>query len=99
MNNDIESQLRDFLAKQILFLEEGDAIADDASFIAEGLIDSIGITELVEFIRRQFGLEVPLSDIVPANFDSITRLAGYVREKLAQTRNADPDALVGANLK
>lgn len=91
MTTAIEAQLRGFLAENILFLEDADAVADDASFIAEGLIDSIGITELVEFIRRQFGIEVPLADIVPANFDSISRLAGYVRRRLAEGASGSPE--------
>ncbi len=97
MNTEIESLLRNFLAKNILFIEEGDALTDDASFIGEGLIDSIGITELVEYIRQQFGLEIPLGDIVPANFDSITRLANYIRRRMAEGKQESREVVVGMN--
>ena len=96
MNTPIEAQLRDFLAKNILFEEGCGDLTDDASLIAEGVIDSIGITELVEFIHRQFGFEVPMRDVVPANLDSIARLAGYVRRRLAEVTISSPQALAEA---
>lgn len=91
MNTEIESQVRDFLVRNILFVEEDGGLADDTSFIAAGVIDSIGIAELVEFVQRQFGLDVPLSDIVPANFDSITRLANYVRRRQGERMTPGPE--------
>jgi acyl carrier protein len=93
MNTLIESQLRDFLAKNILFVEGGGNLANDASFVTEGVIDSIGVTELVEYVRQQFGFEVPLRDITPSNFDSIAGLAGYVRKRLAE--DAEGKAEIG----
>jgi acyl carrier protein len=99
MNPQIESQLRDFLAKNILFEEGCGDLTDDASLIAEGVIDSIGITELVEFIHGQFGFEVPMRDVVPANFDSIRQLAGYVRRRLAEGTSHSPQALAEVELR
>lgn len=96
MKTSIESQLHDFLAKNILFVEEGDTLPDDASFLAEGIVDSLGVTELVEYVRRQFGFEVPLRDIVPANFDSISKLAGYIRRRLGEETSRNPEVPVGA---
>ncbi len=95
MNNDIELKIREFLVKNILFVEVGYALADDASFLADGVIDSLGIIELADYIRREFGLQVPLRDIVPANFDSISGLAAYVRRQLAEAQISCPVAFAG----
>jgi acyl carrier protein len=94
MPPEIESELRSFIFKNILFLDDGYALADHTSFVAEGVIDSIGVTELAEFIRTQFGFDVPLRDITPANFDSIGGLASYVRRRLAE-RQRSSDQLAG----
>lgn len=99
MNTQIEAQLRDFLAKNILFEEGCGDLTNDASLIAEGVIDSIGITELVEFIHGQFGFEVTMRDVVPANFDSIARIAGYVRRRLAEGTGHSPQALAEVELR
>jgi D-alanine--poly(phosphoribitol) ligase subunit 2 len=43
-------------------------IAPDSELIEGGLVDSIGILELVSFIEESFALELPLDDFVPENF-------------------------------
>ena len=49
----------------------------------EGIIDSLGVVELVEFVQSRFGVRVDQQEVVPDNFDSVSRLAAYVRRKLA----------------
>jgi len=97
MNTNIEALLRDFLAKNILFVEKADALADDASFLAEGIVDSIGLMELAEYVRHQFGFELPLGDVVPANFDSIARLSTYIRRRLAEQADINTIVCPGAS--
>jgi acyl carrier protein len=55
-----------------------DDVADDESFLVSGIIDSLGIVQLVSFVEAQYGLKVPDTDLVPENFDSVSRLAAYV---------------------
>ena len=56
--------------------------ADDDSFLDLGLVDSLGILELVEFISESFGLMVTDEDLNPDDFGSIASLAALVRRKL-----------------
>lgn len=81
IENDIETGIRKFLAENILFSPEGYGHADDASFLGEGIIDSVGVMELVEFVSGRFGVTVNPEDITPDNFDSVTKLAAFVRSK------------------
>ncbi len=46
-----------------------------------GLIDSTGILELVAFVEDTLGITVADAEILPANFDSITRVAEFVARK------------------
>lgn len=78
----IEKLIRDFIAKNLLFSDSGFDYPDDASFLEEGIVDSIGVLELVGFIEETFGVSVEDREIVPDNFDSVTRLAGYIRRKI-----------------
>jgi acyl carrier protein len=39
--------------------------------------------ELVMFVEEAFGVKVNDRDIVPDNFDSVSRLAAYVRRQQA----------------
>jgi acyl carrier protein len=77
----IEAQIKDYIAKNLLFSEDGFSYSDDTSFLQEGIVDSVGIMELVAFVEDQLGVEVEDQEIVPDNFDSVSRLAAYVRRK------------------
>jgi len=77
----IETQIREFISQNILFSENGFPYPDDVSFIQEGIIDSIGMLELVAFVEENFQINVVDQEIIPANFDSVNNLAVYIRRK------------------
>src|SRR5438132_11054627 len=77
----IERKIRDCIARNLLFNEDGFPYEDDASFLQAGVIDSLGVLELVTFAGREFGVPVEPADVTPENFDSVDRLAAYIRRK------------------
>jgi len=80
---DIENRIRDYVATHLLFSPSGYPYPDDASFLKEGIVDSIGVMELVTFVQSSFGITVDPVDIVPEHFDSVSRLAAFVRKRQA----------------
>lgn len=76
-----EERIRNYIAENILFSDNGYPFSDDASFLEEGIVDSMGIMELVMFVEENLGITVDDEDLVPDNFDSVSRLAAYVRRK------------------
>jgi acyl carrier protein len=83
MPDEIETQLRQYLVANLLFSDEGFPYDDDTSFLQEGLIDSLGVMELVTYVGSAFGIEVRAEDVTAENFDSVRRLASYIRKKTA----------------
>ena len=77
----IEQPIREFIAVNLLYSTEGFTHADDVSFLREGIIDSLGVVELVAFVQKQFGVTVAQHEVTPDNFDSVARLAAFVRRK------------------
>jgi acyl carrier protein len=75
-----KTKIRDFIVENFLF---GDAngLADDTSFLREGIIDSTGILELVAFLENEFPITVDDEELVPENLDSINSLAIYLEKK------------------
>lgn len=100
-NPPVEELIRDFIAKKILFSDAGYPHRDDASFLQEGIIDSLGVMELVEFVQETFAVRVEQSEVTPENFDSVARLAAFVRRQTAATKppspNANPAAPIALN--
>ena len=81
MKKSIEERIRAYIAENILFSGNGYPHADDTSFLEEGIVDSMGIMELVTFVDESFGITVEDEEVVPDNFDSVSRLAAYIRRK------------------
>ncbi len=77
----VEEQIRNHIAENILFSKKGYPHPDDASFLEEGIVDSLNVMDLVFFLEQKFGLSVIGREIVPDNFDSVAKLADFVRRK------------------
>jgi acyl carrier protein len=77
----IEDKIREFIVKNLYYTESA-SLNDDASFLAEGVIDSMGSMELVAFVESEFKIKVEMSEVVVKNFDSVSKLANFVRRKL-----------------
>jgi acyl carrier protein len=62
--------------------------ADDTSFLTTGIIDSLGIGQLVAFVESTYAIRVPDTHLVPENFDSVAKLAAYVERMSKQPQTA-----------
>jgi acyl carrier protein len=56
-------------------LQNGDNLIDS------GIVDSLGILDLVAFLESQFGLHVFDEELLPENFQTIECIAALVRTK------------------
>jgi acyl carrier protein len=83
---DIEARIRSYIAQNLLFSDNGFNYSDDDSFLQEGIVDSVGVLELVLFVEQTFGVDVNDQDITPDNFDSVSKLANYIRRQTAVLR-------------
>jgi acyl carrier protein len=78
----VETKIAAYIADNILFSKNGYPYPHDASFLDNGIVDSMNVLELVMFVEEKFGVKVGDADIVPDNFDSVTRLATYIHGKV-----------------
>ena len=77
----LQEQVRGFIIENFLF---GDAepLTDDAvSLLDNGIVDSVGVMELVAWLEQNHGLKVEDQELVPENFDSVARLVSFVERK------------------
>lgn len=54
----------------------------DTPILEQGILDSIGIFDLVGFLESQFHFRVESQDIVESNFRSIASIENYVLRKM-----------------
>ncbi|CAG7857011.1 hypothetical protein MCAMS1_01707 [biofilm metagenome] len=77
----IEKDIKDFIAKQFLFSDDGFPYSDDTSFLQEGIIDSLGVMELVTFVQDTYKITVDPTEVTPEHFDSVEKLSAFVKSK------------------
>ena len=76
-------KLRSYVLETYLFTTDEKALANSDSFLDKGIIDSTGILELVMFLEQEFKITVEDEELLPANLDSIERLARFIERKQA----------------
>ena len=74
------SDIRKFVVENFLF-GDADSLQDDTSFMGGGIIDSTGILELIAFLEKTYGVRVLPEEMIPANLDSVNKVAGYLNGK------------------
>ena len=83
MSDAVQTKIRDFIVENFLFGDDSQPLPGDLSLIESDMVDSTGILELVGFLEEGFGLTIADADIVPANLDSIDRIAAFIERKKA----------------
>jgi acyl carrier protein len=58
-------------------------LEDNDSLTQKGIIDSIGLFELMDYISEKYSIEIPEEMLTPENFDSLQGITNMVT-KLAK---------------
>jgi len=72
--------IREFIVENFLF-GNANGLADDTSFLDEGIMDSTGALELVNFLEEEFAITVEDEELIPENLDSINNVESYLLRK------------------
>ncbi len=74
----VRDSIRSFIV-DTFFVED---FSDEEPFLSAGIIDSMGMLQLVTFLQERFGIEVRDEELVPENLDSLVRATAFVERKL-----------------
>jgi acyl carrier protein len=75
--NEIEKDIVQFL-KSRGFLDGKKAIKEQESLTETGVIDSIGLLQLVDYLESRYKIEIPMEIITPENFDTLNGISQSV---------------------
>ena len=78
---DTIEKIRAFIFDNFLFDAEDSALQNDTSFLEEGIIDSTGVLELVDWLEEEFDISVDDEELIPENLDSVQLLSAYIVKK------------------
>lgn len=74
--NSTLTDIRQFIQQQLG--RDVGAVGDGESLLEAGVMDSIGVIQLVAYIEERLGVPVSEDDMMPENFDSISAIVAFV---------------------
>jgi acyl carrier protein len=81
--NGIKDELRQYILAQFLPGEKASNLHDDTPLRTSGIVDSMGMLQMVSFVEERFGVEVEAYEASIANFDRISDIAAFIESKRA----------------
>jgi acyl carrier protein len=87
---EIRQSLLQYLESSVLGERSGVAIDGATPLIADGIIDSMGVLELLAFVEETFGVVVADDEVVGTNLGTLDALVRFIGDK--QRHAAVPEA-------
>jgi acyl carrier protein len=77
----VAAEVEKFIVEEIALGSGVDSVGHDDDLLAQDVIDSLGIVELVAFLEARYGIDVGDDDLVPENFQSVNSVVAFVAAK------------------
>ena len=77
---EIENEIKNYIIEASL--SDAKEFKDDTMIFDSGLLDSMGLLFLIEFLKEKFDVEVEDEELNPKNFESVNSITEFVKEKL-----------------
>lgn len=76
---EIEQRISEYIGSQILPGTPIDKIVNSTSLFDDGIVDSLGLQQLVYFLESEFDVFVEEDHLVPENFETLSGISSLVR--------------------
>lgn len=80
-DNGIMSRVRWFVQENFLYMMPDFELGDDDRLLERGVVDSMGIAELISYVESEFGIIAAEDEISEANFGSLRSIAKFVARR------------------
>ncbi|HEY2547621.1 MAG TPA: phosphopantetheine-binding protein [Candidatus Acidoferrum sp.] len=78
--NHLSEKIREFILEKFPLARKQQLKNSDA-LLESGILDSLGILDLVNYIEQQFSIGVSDDELIPENFQTVDRIAAFVESK------------------
>jgi acyl carrier protein len=80
VDTDLKSKIKDYIIESTL--DDVEKINDNTLIFEEGILDSMGLLFLIEFLKDEFNIETNDEELVVENFQSINSILNFVEQKI-----------------
>ena len=74
----VTAEVEAFIVDEITVGRGIRSIGADDDLLAGGIIDSLGVTQLVAFLEDRYGIQVSDDELVPSNFRTLSAIDAFV---------------------
>ena len=78
MSEALEEEILSFV--QTICRRQETSLANESSLFESQRLDSMNFSELLGFLETRYQIKVRARDMIPENFDTIQRLAKFIRQ-------------------
>jgi acyl carrier protein len=78
----IEALIKEQIAQEFMYDRDTDVLTNDYPLIEQGIIDSMGIMRMINFLEEQFGITVEPEDFLLEFFETVTAIKLFTIAKL-----------------
>lgn len=86
----IIDQTRQWVRENFLYMRPVWPLADDTPLLKGGVIDSVGVIELVAWLEKTFQLSIPEADITEQHFGTLDAIGDYLSGRLRSVPAGSP---------
>jgi acyl carrier protein len=82
--NGVSESIKKFILEKFPLARKR-GLKESDPLLESGILDSLGILDVVSFVEHQFAIRVLDEELVPENFQSVEHLAIFVQAKSSST--------------
>ena len=83
----LRQELATFIEKNLLGDGQGSSVDDTTQLIEGGILDSMGLMQVVGFIEERTGVKVPDDEVAPDNFETVVAIEALVERLRSRREN------------
>ena len=76
----IKTKIKNYIIESTF--DDVEKIKDDTLIFEEGILDSMGLLFLIEFLQEEFNLTTSDEELVVENFQSINSIIAFIESKM-----------------
>ena len=85
---EIVDETRRYITENFLYARPDRVVAEDEHLMERGIVDSMGMMELIDFLEERFGLQTADEEVTEQNLATLRRIAAFVASKRSAASNA-----------
>jgi acyl carrier protein len=79
--SEVAARTLSWVRENFLYTRPDWTLKEDDPLIGNGVIDSVGVLELIEFLQREFDVTMDEDEMTERNLGSLSAIAQFVRAK------------------